>query len=304
MPGVPVEHTFLKVPRAPLWFGVRPSLSLLSVHSLLLLLFLAGCGGGAPVVADPPRIKAALEAESDGAKRYERGDYAVAAHRFEEAARLFGSIDDRAGVGRNRLHWARADLALGRSEAVLRTLAALGHDKENTQPLEMLLLKAQAQLDLARLDAASQDLASATDLCGNTCALLPSLHLLQSRAALAALRADDALSHAEAALGLLNGRDEPLETANAWRLIAAARLARGDASTALAAAQSALNIDRRLALPGKIASDWLLIGDIHKKVGAGDTAIAAYQRALGIAIAARLDEAEKTARQALTSSGE
>ena len=90
---------------------------------LIAALLLAGCSS-APKTADPPRVKAALEAESDGARRYARGDYAVAARRFDEAARICASIDDAPGVGRNRLHLARAELAQGRAEAALAVLAA------------------------------------------------------------------------------------------------------------------------------------------------------------------------------------
>jgi len=133
-----------------------------------------------------------------------------------------------------------------------------------------------------------------------------SLNLLQARAALAGKRPEDALAHAEAALKLLRDTGEAVETGNAWRMIAAARLAAGDAAGALPAAEAALAIDRRLALPEKIASDWLLIGDIRRKVmrsgihsdGAGDT-VAAYQRALEVANAARLSNIAGIATQAL-----
>ena len=236
---------------------------------LLATLVLAGCGS-TPKVVDPPRLKAALEAESDGAKRYGRGDYTVAARRFDEAARIHASIDDTAGAARNRLHLARTELALGRAEAALNVLALAerGADAGLGLGLGTLLLKAQAQLALARGDDAQQSLAAAAGQCAGVCPQLASLHLLQARAALAGRRTQDALTHAEAALKLLQDKDEAIETGNAWRLIAAARLAGGDASGALPAARAALDTDRRLALPEKIARDWLLIGDIQARLGA------------------------------------
>ena len=264
---------------------------------VLAATIVAGCGS-APMPADPPRLKAALEAESDGARRYGRGDYGVAARRFDEAARICASIDDMPGAARNRLHLARAELARGRAEAALLVLAAAERGSEGGFALDALLLKAQAQLALASTDAAQQSLAAAAALCSSACPQLASLNLLQARAALADQSAAEALRHAETALKLLQDKDEAAETGNAWRLIAAARLAGGDAGGALPAARAALEIDRRLALPEKIARDWLLVGDIQRKAGTGGAA-SAYQRALGVANAAGLADIAATATQAL-----
>ena len=268
---------------------------------LVLALILAGCGS-TPKPADPPRLRAALEAESDGAKRYGRGDFSMAERRFDEAMRIYASIDDAPGRTRNLLHLARTRLAQGRAEAALELLNAADPGAEPGPALDVLLLKAQAQLSLGRDADAQQSLAAATGRCGAACPQAASLHLLQARAALAGKRPQEALAHAEVALKLLRDSGEAIETANAWRMIAAARLAAGDAAGALPAAQAALDIDRRLALPEKIASDWLLIGDIRKKVGAGDTA-AAYRHAMEVATAARLGGIAEIATQALADLG-
>lgn len=279
---------------------------------LAAVLVLAACGT-TPVPADPPRLKAALEAESDGAKRYGRGDYAVAARRFDEALKLYASIDDTVGAARNRLHLARSELALGRAEVALTLLETAQGGGDAGLALDSLLLEAQVQLALNRVEAAQQSLAAAAGQCAAACPQAASLNLLQARAALAGKRAPDALAHAAAALKLLQGKDEANETGNAWRLIAAARLAGGDAAGALPAARTALDIDRRLALPEKIARDWLLIGDIESMVmrsgvlpAASGTdssaAAAAYRRALGVANAAGLADLARLATQALAAS--
>lgn len=260
----------------------------------LVLLLIAGCGS-TPKPADPPRLKAALETESDGARRYERGDYVVAARRFDEAARIYASIDDDAGAVRNRLHLARTELAQGHAAAALLALPG-------NLSVESSLLQAQAELALNRLDAAQHSLAEANAKCATTCPQLASLRLLQAHAALTAQRAAEALAHAEAALKLLRDGNEAAETGNAWRLIAAARLATGDAAGALPAAGAALDIDRRMALPEKIARDWLLIGDIRKALGVPDTATA-YRRAADVAKAAGLAEITRLAAQALAGTG-
>jgi tetratricopeptide (TPR) repeat protein len=268
---------------------------------LVLALILAGCGS-TPKPADPPRLRAALEAENDGAKRYARGDYGVAERRFDEAMRLYASIDDAPGRTRNRLHLARTRLAQGRADAALELLNAADPGAETGPALDTLLLTAQAQLGLGRDADAQRSLVAAAAQCGAACPQAANLNLLQARAALAGKHPQEALAHADAALKLLRDSSDKVETGNAWRLIAAARLAAGDAAGALPAAEAALDIDRRLALPEKIAGDWLLIGDIRLKVGAGDTA-AAYRRALDVANAARLSDIAGIATQALAGLG-
>jgi len=263
---------------------------------VLATLVLAACGS-APKPADPPQLRAALDAESDGARRYGRGDYAVAALRFEEAARRYAGIDDLPGAVRTRLHLARAELARGRAEPALAVLASIDASSGAAHAIDVALLRAQAQLALNRTEAAAAELATAAARCTDACSQAASLHLLQGRAALAAGRPAEGLAHGQAALTLLGDKDEALETANAWRLVAASRLAAGDAPGALPAADSALAIDRRLALPEKIAGDWLLIGDIHARSGNADAATTAYRRALAIADAAGLTEVAARAAQ-------
>ncbi len=260
----------------------------------LAALLLAACGS-APKVSEPILRKQAHEAEADGAKRYARGDYAGAARHFGAAGQLQQSLDDPAAAARNQLNQARAELAQGQADA------ALGRAQRITQAdlaLDALLLQVQANLALGRLAATQTNLVAAATACPANCPRLASLNLLQARAALVDKRAADALTHAEAALKLLQDKDEAAETGNAWRLIATARLATGDATGALPAARSALDIDRQLALPEKIARDWLLIGDIHRKLGASGTA-SAYQRALDVANAAGLTDIVRSATQSL-----
>ena len=264
------------------------------VAGLFAALLLAACGS-TPKVSEPVLRKQAQETERDGARRYARGDYAGAARHFAVASQLQQSLDDPAAAARNQLHQARAELAASQAEAALNRAKNITHAD---LVLDALLLQAQANLALGKPAAAQENLTAAAASCVANCPQSASLNLLQARAALADKRAADALRHAEAALKLLQGKDEAAETGNAWRLIATARLASDDAAGALPAAQAALDIDRQLALPEKIARDWLLIGDIRKKLGAGGTA-AAYHRAIDVANAAGLQEIVGIAAQAI-----
>lgn len=262
--------------------------------ALFASLLLTSCGS-APKVSEPVLRKQALETEADGAKRYARGDYAGAARHFGAARQLQQSLDDPAAAARNQMNQARAELAQGQAEAALGRAQRIA---QTELALDSLLLQAQANLALSRPEAVRTNLAAAATACAASCAQAASLNLLQARAALADKRAADALRHAEAALKLLQDKDEAAETGNAWRLIAAARLAGNDAASALPAARAALDIDRQLALPEKIARDWLLIGDIHRKLGASGTA-SAYQRALDVANAAGLTDIARIATSEL-----
>lgn len=281
----------------------RPSRVCLALCAALLL---AACGS-TPKPNEPPLRKQALEAESDGARRYARGDFAGAAQQFSVAAQLQVSLDDPAAAARDSLNQARAELAGGEAAAALDHARRIKHPE---LALEARLLGAQANLAMNRAAAAQAELAVAEADCAANCAQLASLRLLQARTALIERRAADARQYAEAALKLLQDKDEAAETGNAWRLLAAARLAANDAAGALPAARAALEIDRQLALPEKIARDWLLIGDIQKRVGAGalharDSAsrasetAKAYQRALDVATAAGLTAVAALATQAL-----
>lgn len=273
---------------------------------LVAMVFLGACGS-TPKPVDPPRLKAALEAESDGAKRYQRGDYVVAERRFADAMRQFASIDDGIGSTRNRLHLVRTHLAQGRAAAALELLGAVSEGVAGDT--DVLLLRSQALLTLMRRPEAEPVLVAAERSCAATCRQLPSLKILQAHAALADGRAAEAQALAETAIKLLGDKDQAPETANAWRLTAAAQLAAKDATGAMKSAQAALDIDRRLALPEKIAHDWLLIGDVHRYgmrnqvPGAAGEASAAYSRALDVAHAAGLAEITTLAKQALQDVG-
>ncbi|PKO83779.1 MAG: hypothetical protein CVU17_06765 [Betaproteobacteria bacterium HGW-Betaproteobacteria-11] len=243
-----------------------------------LLAQLAACGGAPPKPLPAP-LERALQFEQDGARRYARGEFPAAGARFAEAARLFTAIDDPDAALRNALHQARAELADGQAEEALGLL-------DRVQPVaaglparssEVLPLRAQAQLALGQITAARATLTTAFAACA-ACPQQAGLHLLAARLALGESHAEEALTHAQTAAGLLTTDQQPTEMANAWRLQAEARLALGETTAALTAAEAALDLDRPLARPEKIARDWLLIGDAQK-VGADEATALQGRRA-------------------------
>lgn len=282
--------------------------------ALLAALFglFAACGGTPPKPLPAP-LERALQLEQDGARRYARGEFSIARAHFAEAARLFTAIDDQDAALRNTLHQARAELADGQAALTLARLDRLSAAGSATN-LDLLSLRAQAQLALGQTAAAHATLTAAFAAC-TTCPQQASLHLLAARLALDEAQAKEALTHARAAAGLLNAHEQPTETANAWRLQAEARLALGETTAALIATEAALDLDRQLARPEKIARDWLLIGDIQRgkvspgthSAGDGETASTAaamaYRHALEIARAAGEGPLAERARQSLAAIG-
>lgn len=267
-------------------------------------LLLVGCGSSSKPPPEPRLRMQAQEVETIGARRYAQGDYSAAARHFAEGARLQLSLDDAPAASRNRLQQAQSELALGQAQLALEHASQV---REDSLQIQALLLQVQAQLTLGRVDAVNPLLARLTTLCAASCTERGRLLLLQARAAWAGGDAALALTQAEAALPILRAQQEEREIANAWRLIAAARLKTADTVAALAAARTALDIDRQLALPEKIARDWLLIGDIESragKAGAKSEAQSAYLRAQSVAQAAGLQELVKLAAKALMESSQ
>ena len=286
----------------------------------LTLTAIAGCGGGDTKPPEPPQRERAFAAESDAAKRYQRGEFEGALRQFTEAERLFTTIDDTEGIARNRRHLARSALHLGRPAEALARLAGITENDLDTA-LDTTLLRAQAHLGLGQLPEATATLQAANARCQSPCAQSVALQLLWARLALANKRPEDAARHARSALAFLAGNkdkdkasDDGREAANAQRLLAEALRDSGDLAAAETAAQHALTLDRSLALPEKIARDWLLLGYIRQKVDAQSTpksvpssapspaARQAFQQARDIALAAGLRDILTAAEAGLAAS--
>lgn len=259
-----------------------------------LVVLLAGCASSPKPPPEPALRKHALDAETDGARRYARGDYVGAIRRFSEAGRVQQSLDDLTAAARNHLNQAQAELALGQAQAAL---THAGEVSDGALQVQSLQIQAQASLALGKAEAAGDLLARMEKLCTGKCQQQGSLLVLRARVALTAGNAARAAADAQAALPLLTDQQEDREAANAWRLIAAARLSLREFPGALAAAQTALEMDRILALPEKIVRDWVLMGDIHRGAGNPGEAGAAYQRAQSVAQAAGLEELVKRASE-------
>jgi tetratricopeptide (TPR) repeat protein len=256
------------------------------VWVLLSTLLLVGCAG-APSAPLSPLKRQALEAETQGARRFEQGRLEVAVAHFKEAQRLSRSLDDEAGVARNLEHQARSELAAGLPQAAQITLATVSIAQRS---ISTGLLQAQAALAVQDTAAANITLQDLQVRC-QTCAQSAAIAVLQARLALAQSQADVAEKLLQPTLKPLADQQEPRELANAWRLLAQAQALQQRHTEALTSVQQALSLDRALGLPERIAADWLLIAQVHlARNNPSDAAQArvAYARARTVAQAADL----------------
>jgi tetratricopeptide (TPR) repeat protein len=261
-------------------------------------LLLAACATDPKIPAEPALRKLAHEMESNGIKQFGKGDYAKALPLFAEAQRLNQSMDDENAFARNGYHQARTALAMGQARAALQLAGAV---RNASFAPGVAMLQAQANLELGRLEDARAALNQLESQFGAACAYFGSMNVLMARLALIEGRYEDASTRAAFAVDTLRGRREDREEANAWRIGAAAEMARNQLPKALTGAQNALALDRARALPEKIVRDWLLIGDIQKKSQIAEFKNS-YQRALEVAQAAQLSTLVTIATQALKES--
>ena len=256
------------------------------VSANVLAVLLAGCAGAPSAPLSPLKLQA-LEAETQGARRFEQGRFDVAIAQFKEAQRLSRSLDDEAGVARNLEHQARSELAAGLPQAAQITLATISIAQRS---ISTGLLQAQAALalqDTAAAHATLQDLRARCQACAQSAAIA----VLQARVALAQSQADVAEKLLQPTLKPLADQQEQRELANVWRLMAQAQALQQRHAEALASAQQALNLDRALGLPEKIAADWQLIAQVHLARNNSSDAVQArmaYARARTVAQAANL----------------
>lgn len=246
----------------------------------LAALVVLGACSSAPQASLPPLALQAPEAETQGAQRYAQGQFDLAIRSFQHAQQLHQSVDDQAGVARNLTQQARSQLSAGHPQAALEALATVPSPAAD-------LLQLQATMALGDVAKVERLMPAVAQACPAACADHAALRMLQARWALGRAQPEQALAHAQAAVPLLQARQEQRELANAWRLSAQAHGQLGATALALQAANQALTLDRSLGLPERIAADWLLIGRLQH-TSDPQQARAAYARAKDVALAAGL----------------
>jgi tetratricopeptide (TPR) repeat protein len=256
---------------------------------------LSACTAGPKAAPEPYLRTRVLEAQNAGIRQFARADYAAALPQFTQAWRLAVSLDDTAAAARNQYNVARTELAMGMAQTALSLVSEID---EPSVSVEAYMLRVQIHLSMGQWEQARSTLIQLTLSCPEACPYAASVGLLKAHLALGLGQWQDAAHQARTVIPLLQLRQEDVELANAWRLLASAQIRQGEAEAALECAKAALALDRKLALPEKIARDWMLIADIQR-VTHPSQARESYQRALTVAQAARIESLIVLAQQAI-----
>ncbi|HEY0665704.1 MAG TPA: hypothetical protein VGD24_06545 [Gallionella sp.] len=246
----------------------------------LLLGVLAACGS-APAPRLPAAQEQAIAADRNARRALREGQLHNARNGFATALRLQQSLDDTHAAAMTLINLATVTHQLGDDVTALSLLDRILLEKTGIYPPESHLTatfrKSVILTDLDRLSEAESSLKSAEALCGQNCAVRPSIEVLQAR--LLVLKGD-----AEGALALAQpvstrravGKEEQ---ANAMRVMAVAeeRLARYEA--ALQHFTAALEMDKALGLSARIGDDLGGMARTAEKLGKAREAKAYARRA-------------------------
>lgn len=241
----------------------------------LLVALLVSCSSGTVQKEEPAAYARARDLNNRAARLYAAGDYAQAASDFREAAKIGRSLDDPRITGLNSINLAsslRASGNLDEADGLLTRMIGephMGYSSADLASAHALL--AALRMDMGRSQDASASASKAISLCSEAsrCTFIPSARLALSKFAFDAGRTDDAEAHAAAALADARAASNPLDEANALRMLARCRAARAEYRAALQLLEGALAIDKEAGAATKVALDLYEIALTHKL--AGDT---------------------------------
>ncbi|HLP99382.1 MAG TPA: hypothetical protein VK149_13165 [Sideroxyarcus sp.] len=258
----------------------------LNIAILCGLVLLSACSSAEKVRS--ARQEQATEFNQRAQHAFQRGEYQAAADLYESALQLHVAIENVDGIAVNSLNLARTNQMLGKPVLAQRYLDLLLNDKALTYA-KPHLAAAAVQKSLLRLQendmvGATAWVEKAAGYCVSDCKITGVIDNVRASIALHASDADKVLYWGERAASA--NRDEPLERANALRLLASARLMKGEADVALRLSEEALVIDKALGLPEKIRQDLLSAAQAHEKLGQLEQAAQCRDRAARIAATA------------------
>ncbi len=260
---------------------------------------LAACGSAPPV--RPATEEAAIQWNQRGQEAYRHGEMQQALAAYEEALRLYSSVEQGEGIGIALLNVSTVYRRLGDRAAAVKALDRILAGGGIAIPTHY---RAEAAYRRAHLDFEAGDIAGtsawierAQALCTETiCDAVGRLPNLKARVALA--RDDISAAEAEARRGLdvNRRRGDALEEANSLRLLADAAVRRGQHPQAVAFYEQALALDKGAAEPGKIVLD--LLGTSRSLAAQGKVTEAAdyAERARRVAESIDDSQGEKEAR--------
>ncbi|WP_435627043.1 hypothetical protein [Candidatus Ferrigenium straubiae] len=237
---------------------------------LALLIVLSGCAS-APDTRSA-RHKQALEWASQGERAYLNGNMEQSGRYYEKALQLNTGIENGSGIAANLLSLAQLHLERGEYDRAGAKLQLILDNRDH-------LFAADARADAAARSAqvallskqpgkAAESAQQAQALCkAAACALEAAITNLQARAAFALGQTQASADLASRAADIADKTQQPVELANAKRLLGEMRLHLGAAAEAMPLLENALLLDKQLGLPKKIAADLHLLADTQDMLG-------------------------------------
>jgi len=235
-----------------------------------LVLLAALCGCASQPDTRSLRHKQALAWSAQGESTYLGGDPERSARHYENALQLYTSIEHADGIAASLLSLAQIDLERGAYDRAQARLQIVLDNRDGLFGAEAMAgaaaRSAQRALLVKQPGQAAEAAQRAQALCKG-CVLEAAIINLRARAAFALGQGDAGADLAGKAAELADKARQPVEIANAKRLLGEIRLQQGDAMRAVPLLDEALALDKQLGLPGKIAADLHLLADAKDMLG-------------------------------------
>ena len=254
---------------------------------LALLLWCSACGTPAPKAETPAAQGRLAEAEARAAALVRSGDYASAAHKYDEALRLAASVENADAIAANAVNLSIVYQWLGRLSDARDALSVVVDDSRRSfserRRLQAELRRAILDLAARNNDGAAQWAQRAQARCAAlSCEYAATILNLQAQLALESGRGEEASRLAQGAVERARARADIAETANGLRTLGRARRSQGDAATAIPVLEQALELDRTLADPRKILADLTELSRAAAAAGDRQAARDYAERALAV----------------------
>jgi tetratricopeptide (TPR) repeat protein len=267
-------------------------------------LALVGCAGSRQNTApENLPMQQAIDFNHRAEAAFIKGDYGRALPLYLAALQRDAATENADGIALNQINVARTYAAMGKPQEAQSALDNLLVDATLQYAAERLvdatLLKAHLYAESGDATSAAHWEGKADVYCQNRCRQLGSLMLLRAQIALRSQQDEQALVDVNSALTHFKENAQPIEEANAQRLLGEIWLAKDQAAHAIECFEKALGLDREIGASRKIDHDLLLLGQAMQHANRNEEARAYYRRAAAVAKASADDQAAAEAADRL-----
>jgi tetratricopeptide (TPR) repeat protein len=251
----------------------------------LSIVTLSGCGAKHPTLSDTHLSAAKFNQKAESA--FKDKDFENALRLYNEALKINRSIENLDGIAINIINMAATYRKLGDKNNAHKQIDEI----LNTSPIvynpihlsEAAFLKTMLYMDENNYDNALEWTDRALTFCQSSqCSDIGKIYNLKGRIYLEKGDTASAITYGNKGLESNKEDGHKTEMANSLRLIADAKLMKGEYEGARKFYEDALSIDKKLEAGKKIAMDLMGIGNTFFKQKMCGDAVRYYQRALSV----------------------